>query len=134
MKKIAAILTLMFYAALASAAQVATFSMDQSGVYWTPKHREATLTLTVAGPDDFRITQTSSGSDIALYSFGADGVYKYELLQHPEISDAQKELMQASREEGTPLRGRAKLPEGVKQSGHFRIVDGAPFTQSEKEE
>ena len=98
----------------------------------------ARFDLTLRGPDGFFQSESFSGFDIPFIeifdsqgNFLADGQYFYEVTAAPVIEQEVREAMAAARASGDQeairdLRAKGLIPrEGLRQSGTFRIQNGA---------
>jgi len=113
------------------AGNIATLQKEGAGVYWIPKDGFESFHLTVVGPKGFRIDKTCDTTDISVTEFGEDGLYKFELAVNKIANDQKRaavkdrnSLENTTGDKGTELR----------DSGHFRIIDGQPVVDNAKEE
>jgi len=110
---------------------IATMQKDGAGVYWIPNSGFESFHLTVVGPKGFRIDKTCDTTDISVLKFGEDGLYKFELTVNKIANDQKRAAVKDrnSLENTTGDKGGE-----LRDSGHFRIIDGQPVVDNEKEE
>ena len=126
--------------AMAAGGVLAKVTMSPSSIYWQPHGQYAQITLTVSGPDGIT-TQVFSGGVNPSFQVGssADGNYKYELSVTPVINDAIRAQLREARATGdmsivSDMKRQGVLPSGpTRQSGHFRIINGAIFVDATPE-
>jgi len=120
------------FSAMAANNVLASVSMSPSAIDWQPYKQYEQITLTVRGPAG-TISDTFQNGSAPYFEVGssADGNYTYELSVTPVISDQVRANLKRSREEGdmsivADMKRQGVLPTGpTRQSGHFRILNGA---------
>ena len=117
--------------------KLATMSADRSEVRWQSNIDYSQMVLSVSGPDgevfrkEFKAGRTVSFSLIDRKGLRVpDGYYTYEITFVPRLSDAVKDALRASREDGNTedvkqeLKRTGQLPEGMVESGSFLVDQG----------
>jgi len=126
--------------AVAAGERVATVDMTPSSINWKPHGPYAQITLTISGPDGVTSEVFPNGADPFFQVSGqADGSYNYELTVTPIVSGKVRAALKSARATGDmsavrQMKRQGGLPSGAtSQSGHFRIIDGAIYTEQAEE-
>lgn len=113
--------------------EVATMQKEASGIFWMPVKSVEAVMLKVAGPNGFYVEKVCDASDVSITSFGADGLYRYELTSMKSPDHALRSMSREERE-AMPMTRSQKAGLGLKESGHFRIADGKPVLNDDAQE
>lgn len=113
------------------------FKLTKKWLFFSPKGDFAAFAITVTGPDDFYMKQNFAGDETPFLELAdqngnllADGLYTYELVAVPNLSDDIRQEMREARMKGDRdvaalLRERGDLPNrSLVQSGTVTILDG----------
>ncbi len=128
-KWVAGLVVLSLNATALLGGNVATMEKTEVGVYWTPNTNASSFQLTVVGPKGFRVDKTCDTSNISITEFGADGLYKFELTANEVLKRTKR--MGDDRNSVELTIGNSK--DVARDSGYFRVSDGHPVFQEEKE-
>jgi len=112
------------------AGDVASMEKTQTGVFWTPNSGVKSVSLRVVGPNGFSLEKECDTTDISVTEFGSDGLYKYELVANKSMNKRLRTMIKDRNSIETTSMGRG---EGLKESGHFRVVDGQPMVDTVEE-
>jgi len=127
-KILSAIICTTIFSSASFAGSIASIEKTESGVYWTPNSQVTSVTLTIVGPNGFYLQKNCDSTDISITEFPEDGLYKYE------ITSNKARLRRVRSERDYAATTRSDKNRGLKQSGHFRVVDAQPLIDTEIKE
>ncbi len=119
---------------------VAAMKLGKTRVKWEPKVDYASILLTVSGPDGEVTREEFPYPRKPSFRLpNADGGYVFELTVTPRVEEGLHAAMAVARESGDDSFGRdlsraGVLPQGAKQSGHFRVAGGQIVSDDEVED
>jgi hypothetical protein len=111
------------------AGEVATMQKDETGVFWTPVNGVEAVMLKVVGPNDFYVQKECDITNVSISEFGADGLYMYELTSMKSPDSSMRSMSREERER-MPMTRMQSRGLGLKESGHFRVLDGKPMADT----
>ncbi len=129
-KHVAGVLAFCLSGSALFSGDVASLQKSETGVFWVPNDGLQSFHLTVVGPKGFRIDKTCDTTDISITEFGTDGLYKYELTANKTM---QKRLRVTAEERNSLEQTLSGKGGGLRDSGHFRVIDGHPVVDNVKE-